>query len=668
MLGGAAAESSGRGEPGPEGGVTEPDTPGGRRRAEEALRESQTRLAGIVDSLMDAIITVDEGQRVVLFNRAAERMFRCPAEEAAGQPLDRFLPERFRASHLSHIRDFGQTGVASREMGGARAVYGLRSDGEEFPAEASISQVESEGRKFYTVIMRDITERRRAEEALRESEERYRLLFESNPHPMWVYDLETLAFLAVNEAAVRHYGYSREEFLAMTIKDIRPPEDVPALMEIVARVGGGLDQTGVWRHRKKDGSVIDVGITSHTLTFAGRRARVVLVNDITERRQLEEQLRQAQKMEAVGQLAGGIAHDFNNLLVAINGYSELALRRLQAEDPLRRNVEEIRKAGERAAALTRQLLAFSRRQVLQPMALDLNAIVSEMEKMLRRLIGEDVELRTALAPDLGSVKADPGQIEQVLMNLAVNARDAMPRGGKLTVETQNVDLDEEYASRHVAVAPGPYVMLAVSDTGTGMDAETQARIFEPFFTTKEVGKGTGLGLSTVYGIVKQSGGNVWVYSEPGHGSTFKVYFPRVGEGAQEYRRGAEPEEVLRGEETVLLAEDEETVRKLAREVLELYGYRVLEAAGGGDALLICERHAGPIQLLVTDVVMPEMGGRELAARLARLRPETRVLYMSGYTDSAIAHQGVLEDRADFIQKPFTPEALARKVREVLDRE
>ena len=426
---------------------------------------------------------------------------------------------------------------------------------------------------------------------------------------------------------------------------------------------------------KKDGSIIDVEVTTHGLHFAGRPAQLVLATDVTERkraqdalRETEEQLRQAQKLEAVGRLAGGVAHDFNNLLTVISGYSEMTLRGLEADSPLCHRVEEIRRAAARAASLTSQLLAFSRKQVLQPMALDLNAVVSEMEKMLRRLIGEDVHLVTVLDPTLSRVKADPGQIVQVLMNLAVNARDAMPQGGKLTVETRNVYLDETYARRHVAVTPGRHVMLAVSDTGVGMDAETQAHIFEPFFTTKEVGKGTGLGLSTVYGIVKQSGGNVWVYSEPGHGSTFKVYFPRVGEGAQEYRRGAEPEEVLRGEETVLLAEDEETVRKLAREVLELYGYRVLEAAGGGAALLICERHAGPIQLLVTDVVMPEMGGRELAARLAPLRPEMRVLYMSGYTDSAIAHQGVLEDRADFIQKPFTPEALARKVREVLDRE
>jgi PAS domain S-box-containing protein len=384
-------------------------------------------------------------------------------------------------------------------------------------------------------------------------------------------------------------------------------------------------------------------------------------------REREEQLRQSQKMEAVGRLAGGIAHDFNNLLTAINGYSELTMIQLKAEDPLLHNLEEIKKAGDRAASLTRQLLAFSRKQVLQPKVLDLNSLVAEIEKMLGRLIGEDIDLQTVLHNDLGSIKADPGQIEQVIMNLVVNARDAMPQGGKLTIETQNVYLDEEFAEQHIATNPGPYVMLAVSDTGTGMDEQTQARIFEPFFTTKEMGKGTGLGLSTVYGIVKQSGGNLWVYSELGQGTTFKVYLPRIDEGAAEYKRSAENEDAFRGTETVLLAEDEEMVRKLSARVLEMYGYQVLEAANGGTAFLICERHQGNIDLLLTDVIMPEMSGRELANRLNELRPEMKVLFMSGYTDDAIVHQGVLDEDENFIQKPFTPNALGQKVREVLDK-
>ncbi len=390
-------------------------------------------------------------------------------------------------------------------------------------------------------------------------------------------------------------------------------------------------------------------------------------SDIIERKQLEERLLHSQKMEAVGRLAGGISHDFNNLLTVITGYSDLAIKWLQTEDPLRHHIEEIRKASDRATRLTSHLLAFSRKQILQPQALDLNAIVADMEKMLRRLIGEDIELRTALDPEPGSIKADPAQIEQVIMNLAVNARDAMPQGGKLTIETAKVFLDNQYATQHFTVAPGLYLMLAVSDTGTGMNEETQSRIFEPFFTTKDIGKGTGLGLSTVYGIIKQSGGNIWVYSEVGRGTTFKMYLPLIAEDAQVYRRSAESEEAMAGTETILLVEDDETVRNLVSEVLQNYGHEVLEAANGGSALLICERHERPIHLLLTDVIMPEMSGSELATRLARLRPEMKSLYMSGYTDDAIVNHGVLEADTPFIQKPFTPMALARKVREVLDR-
>lgn len=385
-------------------------------------------------------------------------------------------------------------------------------------------------------------------------------------------------------------------------------------------------------------------------------------------RQSEEQLRQSQKLESIGQLAGGIAHDFNNLLTVIGGYSELSLRRLQSEDPLHRNIEEIKKAGDRAASLTRQLLAFSRKQVLQPKVLNINSVVSDFEKMLQRLIGEDIDLRTMLAPEVGSIKADPGQIEQVIMNLVVNARDAMPLGGKLTIETNNIYLDENYAKQHVSVIPGSYVMLAVSDTGSGMDEETQKRMFEPFFTTKGLGKGTGLGLSTVYGIIKQSGGNIWVYSELGHGTSLKIYLPRIDEDAHDYEQISVATENIQGTETILLAEDEEILRNLAREVLESYGYKILDAANGGSALLICERHPEPIHLLITDVIMPEMSGRELADRLSNLRPEMKVLYMSGYTDNAIVHHGVLDEGTNFIQKPFTPDALTQKVREVLDEQ
>lgn len=413
---------------------------------------------------------------------------------------------------------------------------------------------------------------------------------------------------------------------------------------------------------------LNAGLEQHV---SERTAQLVTANqelerEVAERKLAEEQLRQAQKMEAVGKLAGGVAHDFNNLLTAINGHSDLAMRRLKLDDPLYDKLEKIKKAGERAAALTHQLLAFSRKQILQPKVLDLNQVVFEMNKMLQPLIGEDIDLLTKLKPDLGMVKADPGQLEQVLMNLSVNARDAMPRGGKLTIETTNVYLDEEYASRHLSIVPGWYVMLAVSDTGSGMDAQTQERIFDPFFTTKEVGKGTGLGLSTVYGIVKQSGGNIWVYSEVGRGTTFKVYLPCVNRCAEKPEFNIDRNQLSEGNETVLLVEDEEMVREMAKEILEESGYLVLEAKHGQEALLIAEQYRGHIHLMLSDVVMPQMSGRELAEQFAPLRRDMKVLYMSGYTDDAIVHHGVLDEGTAFIEKPFTPNALARKVRETLN--
>ncbi len=385
-------------------------------------------------------------------------------------------------------------------------------------------------------------------------------------------------------------------------------------------------------------------------------------------RSTERQLVQSQKLEAVGRLAGGISHDFNNLLTVILGYSDIMLRQLSQDHPLRRNLDEIVRASERAASLTRQLLAFSRKQVMQPKVLGVNNVVIELEKMLRRMIGEDIELRVNLHPDLGNIKADPVQLEQVIMNLVVNARDAMPKGGKLTIETSNVYLDQTYAKEHVSVEPGNYVMLAISDTGCGMNKETRQQIFEPFFTTKAQGKGTGLGLSTVYGIVKQSGGNIWVYSEEGRGTTFKIYFPQVREEAEDYRRVITGIEAPQGSETILLVEDADWVRKLARQVLERAGYRVVEADSADAAINIIEttHNSTQIDLVLTDVIMPGMSGNDMSRHLLAKRPDLPVLYMSGYTDDAIVQHGVLEPGINFIQKPFTPDALAVKVREVLD--
>ena len=464
------------------------------------------------------------------------------------------------------------------------------------------------------------------------------------------------------------FGYGDDEVLGQPVEMLYMGggEETRRLRERLEGEGGVRDyETAL---RTKTGRPVTGAVSLAMLRNASGEitGTVAVITDVTDRRLLEDSLRLSQKMEAVGRLAGGIAHDFNNLMTVIIGRSQLILRRLRDEDPLRREIELFGKTAERAARLTHQLLAFSRQQVLQPKVLDLNAVVENMDSLLRRLIGEDIELRTIRAPGLARVTADPGQLEQVIVNLAVNARDAMSRGGKLTIETANAVLDEAYARTHSAARSGPHVLLAVSDTGTGMDEATRARIFEPFFTTKEPGKGTGLGLATVYGIVKQSGGNIWVYSEPGGGTTFKIYLP-VAEGEEE-REGAPAlaASPRGGDETILLVEDEEDLREVVRESLQVFGFTLLEARHGGEALLIAERHPGPIHLLVTDVIMPTMNGAELARRLAPLRPEMDVLYVSGYTDEAIVHHGVLEPGTAFLQKPFSPEQIVRKVREVLD--
>ena len=504
-----------------------------------------------------------------------------------------------------------------------------------------------------------------AKEFLSQPDAKFRLLFEDNPLPMWVFDRKTLAFLQVNQAAVAHYGYSRDEFQSMTLADIRPPEDVERLEQKLKEDWETPAISGQWRHRLKDGRLIDVEVASQAISYGGRKAVLSVLHDVTQRNQIEEHLRQAGKMEAVGMLAGGIAHDFNNLLTIINGYSQLLLSTLPSGDPNQIAVEQIMKAGDRAAALTRQLLAFSRRQVMQPRVLSVNRLLGGMETMLRRLIGEDVELCYAPGSDIGHINADSGQIEQVVMNLVVNARDAMPRGGILTIETRNVELDEAYAQTHVPIRPGKYVALVVSDNGIGMDAETRARLFEPFFTTKGQGRGTGLGLTTVFGIVKQSGGGVEVYSDAGKGTSVKVYLPRIDEPAPAEAE-APRKRAVRGSETILLVEDEETVRVLVRDTLRREGYRVLEAANATEARRLCASYKRPIHLLITDVVMPKEGGRELAESLEASRPGLKVLFMSGYTEQAVVNNGLLTGELEFIQKPFTPAALSARVREVLE--
>lgn len=752
--------------------------------------ESLTRLGLIVNSTDDGVIGKTLDGIITSWNPGAERIFGYTADEAIGNPITIIFPED-RLDEEKDILARIKRGESVQQFETIR----VRKDGTQIHVSVTLSPITDAQGKVTGVskIARDITESKKAVEELHNSEERYRDLFENNPCSMWVYDLETLRFLAVNDAAQFFYGYSREEFLEMPITKIRPAEDVPKLLSYIEGMAEIIDGPRNWRHLKKDGSIIDVEITSHELNFAGRRARLVLANDITERKQaeqklrqsresyrdlvenahdiiysldlggnftslnkageritgyspdevlnmnfvhivvpehldqakkvmedklngvdgtaydidifakdgsrisvevnsklvlhdgvpfgiqgiardvterklLEEQFRQSQKLESIGQLAGGIAHDFNNMLTAINGYSDLVLRRLKNDDTTRQNVQEIKKAGERAAVLTNQLLAFSRRQILQPVLVQINDAIIDTSNMLKRVIGEDIELVTVLKPNIGSIKVDPGQLSQILMNLSVNARDAMPNGGELTIETANILVDSNYAHGHVGILPGPYIVLTVRDTGIGMTPDTQERMFEPFFTTKEVGKGTGLGLATVYGIVKQSGGGIFFSSEIDHGTTFEVFFPRVVEDPVEAEISEDvPVNLPLGTETILLVEDEELVRSLSRQVLESCGYNVIEACDGIEAVEVFEKLNVRIDLLITDVVMPRMGGRELVERIFETAPNLPVLFASGYTDDPIVRNGVFETNVNFIQKPFTITDVVRKVRDLLDQ-
>jgi two-component system, cell cycle sensor histidine kinase and response regulator CckA len=493
------------------------------------------------------------------------------------------------------------------------------------------------------------------------------MLFSQHPLPMFVYDAETLRFLDVNEAATNNYGYAREEFLAMRITDIRPPEDVQRLLDSLGERDATWYRAGGWRHRYKSGRIVDVEITSHPVVFKGRRASLVIVQDVTDKKRLESQLRHAQKMDALGRLAGGVAHDFNNVLTAILGYSGLLLENSSDEQVRHGRLEQIHKAAERARWLTTHLLAFSRKQIIEPRILDINVLVEDAARMLMRLVGASVETIVRLGSGPSRVKADAGELVQVLTNLVVNARDAMPGGGRLTIETGNVKLDDAYARTQVGVTPGPYVMLAVSDSGIGMTPELQERLFEPFFTTKAAGKGTGLGLSTVYGIVRQRGGHVWVYSEPGRGSTFKIYLPRVPDHVTVEERPVQPGPVVHVDSaTILIVEDDEEVRALVREALEGRGYEVLVAGSPDEARRIAAEYPATIHLLVTDVVMPGQTGPLLAEELKAVRPDLRVIYMSGFTDEAVVRDGTLPSGAAFLQKPFTLAELEQRVHALLE--
>ncbi|MBI1967608.1 MAG: PAS domain S-box protein [Gemmatimonadetes bacterium] len=649
-----------------------------------SLEDLLKAIHGIVGELMPArnfyIALYDAAAGRISFPYFVDEEDTTPAPKQPGRGLTEYVlrtgrpllatPEVHEA--LERRGEVELVGAASVDWLGVPLTVGDKTIGvvvvQTYTEGVRFGEREQEILHFVSTQVAMAIERKRAEERLRDSERRFRALIEHSSDAIALFGPDG-AIRYGSPATTRVLGYALDEFVGRNAFEFIHPDDQPLVRE---RLTDALQRPGAQvsvhaRVRHQDGSWhLLQGVFTNLLDDPDVGAIVNNYYDITESRRLEDQLRQAQKMEAVGRLAGGLAHDFNNILTAIAGYSDLLLEDLPLQDPRREDVEEIRKAAERAAALTRQLLAFSRRQVLQPKVIDLNAVVASAEKLLRRLIGEDVTLATRLEPALWAVRADPGQIEQVIVNLAVNARDAMPQGGQLTIETANTLLDQAYADEHQPVTAGEYVMLAVTDTGIGMDKETQAHIFEPFFTTKERGKGTGLGLAMVYGIVKQSGGFIWVYSEPEQGTTFKSYLPRVVESVE-----AAPSEPARaprtaGSETILLAEDEEAVRRVARETLTRHGYTVLQAPAGAVALALAGNYQDAIHLLLTDVVMPGMSGRQLADRLTALRPGLKVLYMSGYTDDAIVREGRLEPGLAYLQKPFRPDALARKVREVLD--
>jgi PAS domain S-box-containing protein len=661
---------------------------------------SALRVLMVEDSPTDAKLVVQELQRTwrpLVFERVdtAEAMVAALDRDAWDLVISDWSMPRFSApAALGILREKGVDLpfiIVSGTIGEDAAVLAMRAGARDYVLKDKLGRltpaVERELREC-----KERAARRDAERALRQSEARFQRLDEAGILGITIADVHG-NILDANDTYLKMFGYSREDLArgALRWSNMTPPE----LLPLAERAVEQLRHSGVaapWETEclHKNGTRVPILVGVAMLEYP---RNIAFVADLSDRRRAEnesyrmavaakkeqagreraedalrrseEQLRQAQKMEAVGRLAGGVAHDFNNVLSIILGYGELLLDDLKPGDRMREDIEEIRKAASRAAGLTRQLLLFSRQQVVEPKVIDLREILASMDKMLQRILGEDVELVSVSSKAAGRVKVDPSHIEQVILNLVVNARDAMPTGGKLTIETNNVDLDENYTLTHLPAKPGPHVMLAVTDTGTGMDRETQDRIFEPFFTTKEIGKGTGLGLSTVFGIVQQAGGSVWVYSEPGKGTTFKVYLPRV-EGEVDVPRTPVNPTTLRGTETILLVEDEEQVRAVVLSILRRQGYHVISAQHGGEALLLCEQHPQPIDLLLTDVVMPRMSGPELAKRLAAARPQMKVLCMSGYTDDSIVRHGVLDAGVAFIQKPITPASLAKKVREVLD--
>jgi len=646
-----------------------------RKKAEEALRESEEKYRSLTNDVLGSsvvgVFILDSDFRVVWVNQALERYFGLRRDEVVGKDKRQLIRERivdiFQDPEIFTEKVFNtydyNTYIENFEChvlaNGEREERWL-----EHWSQPIQTGLYAGGRvEHYS----DITEQKQTETILQESEEKYRLLVENAGEAIFIAQDEILKFC--NPATERLTGYSKEELASISFVELIHPEDREMVLErYQKRLRNEKVETGYsFRVIDRNGMGHWVYITSTITNWEGKPATLNFINDITSQKNLETQLRQAQKMEAIGTLAGGVAHDFNNLLTTIIGNAELALMQIHKGDPLNEYIEEIKNAGNTAASLTRQILTFSRKQIVQPKVLSINKVLHDMEKMLQRLIREDIEMVVDLDSELWPVHIDPGQIEQVLMNLVVNAGDAMPEGGKLLIETANVHLDSAYFRNHgVEDTPGAYVMLAVTDNGTGMDEKIRDRIFEPFFTTKELGHGTGLGLSTVYGIMKQNNGYVWVYSEPGKGTTFKVYFPKAGTDIISDTEEQVDDNLLKGSETILVVEDSKTLLKMAQKMLEKYGYQILTAQNGIEAMEIFRGHDGPIHLILTDVVMPKMGGRDLAEKIQSEKPEVKFIYMSGYTDRAISDNGLLHKGVEFIQKPFAPRNLALKVREVLE--
>jgi PAS domain S-box-containing protein len=629
-------------------------------QANAALDERQGLYRDLIENAIDMIWTLDLEGNVTFLNSACETITGYTKNELIGKDLAELVgPQNLAAARAALGRKW-ETNTATHFE-----IRILSKDGKPLDLEINTSVLDRQGRPVgFLAIARNITDRKQAQADFRRTAREFEYLFSNHPQPMWVFEAQTLRFLEVNHAAVDKYGYSREEFLAMTATEVRPPEEVSRFIaQFQEQSKRSSANAGLWRHRTRGGALLDVEVLWNWVVFAGKDAVLAVIQDVTERRLLEEQLHQSHKLEAVGRLAGGIAHDFNNLLTVITGYSQLLLNRIDTDHPMHSGLDQIRVSADKAAVLTRQLLAFSRRQAMQPGILDLNAVITDVEKMLRRLIGEHIELKTLLSPELGRVRADASQIEEVIMNLALNARDAMPHGGTVTVETSRAEFTVQTAAGHPA---GSYVMISVSDTGEGIDSETRQRLFEPFFTTKGQREGRGLGLSAVYGIVEQHGGFIRVSSERGQGSRFDVCLPRLPHVPDPVDVAVMEPLGIGGNETILVVEDEAGVLKLISETLRVYGYNVIGTTDGLEAMEIAGRQEQHVDLLLTDIIMPKMNGRRLGDAWKLLNPAVKVLYMSGYTKDDQWTQ-LLADLGDqLLAKPFSSSRLAQKVREALD--